>query len=190
MKFRPILITPPAESPITLDEVKAQAIVDFADDDDLLTGLRDAAVAHLDGFRGILGRAMVSQTWQVQQAAWLREICLPVPDVSAVAISYADAGGAEQSVTADDIAVLPIASGTLVSLADSFDLPTLENSNPAPIKVQFTCGFGTAADVPANLKLAINCLAADWYENRSGDTKQGLPMGVEALIRPYRWVAV
>ncbi|MFV1535216.1 head-tail connector protein [Phaeobacter sp. JH20_36] len=188
--FRPILITPPAQSPVTLDEVKAQAIVDFADDDDLLTGLRDAAVAHLDGFRGILGRAMVSQTWQVQQAAWSREICLPVPDVSAVAISYADAGGAEQSVTADDIAVLPIASGTLVSLADSFDLPTLESSNPAPIAVQFTCGFGAAVDVPANLKLAVKALAATWYENRTAQPGEALPMGVSALIQPYRWMAV
>jgi uncharacterized phiE125 gp8 family phage protein len=188
--FRPILITPPAESPVTLDEVKAQATVDFADDDTLLTGLRDAAVAHMDGFRGVLGRAMVTQTWQVQRAAWLREICLPVPDVSAVAITYADAGGAEQTVAAENTAVLPVASGTLVHLSDDFSLPTLESGNPAPIKVQFTCGFGASSDVPASLKLAVKALAATWYETRTSQPGEALPLGVDALIRPYRWVGV
>ncbi|WP_333848548.1 head-tail connector protein [Phaeobacter italicus] len=190
MKFRPILTAPPAESPVSLDEVKAQASVDFADDDALLTGLRDAAVAYLDGFRGVLGRAMVTQTWQVQRATWVRELRLPVPDVSAVAISYTDAAGVEQTVAAGNIHVLPIATGTLVRLSDDFGLPALEVGNPAPITVQFTCGFGAAADVPANLKLAINALAATWYETRSAQPDEALPMGVEVLIRPYRWVAV
>ncbi|ABF64400.1 hypothetical protein TM1040_1667 [Ruegeria sp. TM1040] len=190
MKFRPILTAPPAESPVTLDEVKAQATVDFADDDALLTGLRDAAVAYLDGFRGVLGRAMVTQTWQVQRASWAREMCLPVPDVSAVAISYADAEGAEQTVAAEHVDRLPVATGTLVHLSDDFGLPTLESGNPAPITVQFTCGFGAAADVPANLKLAVKALAATWYETRTTEPSEALPMGVEALIRPYRWVAI
>jgi uncharacterized phiE125 gp8 family phage protein len=188
--FRPILTTPPDESPVTLDEVKAQASVDFADDDTLLTGLRDAAVAYLDGFRGVLGRAMITQTWQVQRVVWSRTICLPVPDVSAVTINYMDGEGADQTIAAENVTVLPIATGTLVSIADSLDLPTLESDNPAPIAVQFTCGFGAAGDVPANLKLAICALAATWYEARTAQPGEALPMGVEALIRPYRWVAI
>ena len=190
MQFRPTLTAPPAESPVTLDEVKAHAIVDFDDDDDLLTGLMDAAVTHLDCFRGVLGRAMVTQTWEIKHAGFSRTFRLPVPDVTAVSFTYMDADGAEQSVPADQIAVLPVATGTMVKIADSFAFPALEDDNPAPISVQFICGFGGAVDVPANLKLAVKALAATWYENRAAEAGEALPMGVEMLIAPYRWVTV
>ncbi|MCJ8335701.1 MAG: head-tail connector protein, partial [Epibacterium sp.] len=152
--------------------------------------LLDAAVAHLDGFRGVLGRAMVSQTWQLQQAAWSRDTHLPVPDVTAVAISYTDADGAEQAVPTEHIAVLPVTTGTLVRIADGFSVPALKSGNPAPITVQFTCGFGAPADVPANLKLAVKALAAAWYEARHAKAGENLPMGVNALIQPFRWTQV
>jgi uncharacterized phiE125 gp8 family phage protein len=188
--FRPTLITPPAEAPVSLDEVKEHATVDFADDDALLTGLLGAAVAHLDGFRGVLGRALVTQTWQVQRSSWARSIRLPVPDVSAVTINYADVDGIEQSVSASSVSVFPIATGTLISIADGFDLPALEAGNPAPLNIRFTCGFGAASDVPDSLKLAIKALAATWYETRTSQPGEALPLGVDALIRPYRWVGV
>lgn len=190
MKFRPTLTTAPADSPVTLDEVKAQAMVDFDDDDDLLTGLRDAAVAYLDGFRGILGRAVVTQTWEIKHAGFTRTFRLPVPDVTAASITYMDADGAEQSVPAGQIVVLPVITGTMVKLSDSFTFPALEDDNPAPVAVQFTCGFGGAADVPANLKLAVKALAATWYESRASEAGEALPMGIEVLIAPYRWVTV
>ncbi|UWR66243.1 head-tail connector protein [Phaeobacter inhibens] len=190
MMFRPIRTVAPAESPVTLNEVKEQAMVDFDADDDLLTGMRDAAVVHLDGFGGVLGRAMVEQTWQLHRTNWARNIRLPVPDVSSVVLTYLDENGVEQSVAVERISVLPVVTGTLVSLADAFTFPALQEDNPAPIAVQFTCGFGAAVDVPANLKLAVKALAATWYENRTAQPGEALPMGVSALIQPYRWMAV
>jgi len=100
------------------------------------------------------------------------------------------AARAKQSVPAGQIVVLPVITGTMVKLSDSFTFPALEDDNPAPVAVQFTCGFGGAADVPANLKLAVKVLAATWYESRASEAGEALPMGVEVLIAPYRWVTV
>ena len=61
---RPVLVTPPAETPVSRTEAKAHLRVDGTGDDDLIDGLIDAAVAHLDGYTGILGRCMVTQTWR------------------------------------------------------------------------------------------------------------------------------
>lgn len=184
--FRPILVTPPAADPVTLAEVKAQCVVDFPDDDDLIAGFISAAVARLDGFRGVLGRAMVTQTWQVSASAWVRSFILPVPDVSAVSIVYDDENGAEQ--TGPVVTLHPVATGTLVSISSDYAFPALQSDNAAPIRIEFTCGFGDPADVPSTLKLAVKALAAAWYEDRSAS--KDLPMGVEALIAPYRWTMV
>ena len=180
--FRPTLTTAPAELPVTLSDVKAHAVIDHSDDDDLLTGYMVAAVDHLDGFRGVLGRAIVNQTWQVPQAVWCRDFVLPVPDVSAVVITYSDSEGVEQTVATTNYRTFPVARGTRVVFKDSYSLPTLESDHPAPITVQFTCGFGGAADVPGDLKVAIAAYAACWNEYRGE-----MPAAIAPTINKYRW---
>ena len=77
----------------------------------------------------------------------------------------------------------------------------LIGSAPAPgrelngIVIDVTAGYGTDAEaVPAPLRHAILQLVAHWYENRSAvtyDRAQGIsPLGVDALIAPYRIVAL
>lgn len=188
--FRPTLKTPPAEQPVTLSEVKAHCVVDFSDDDTLLTGLIGAAVAHLDGFRGILGRAIITQTWSLSQARLRRDFTLPVPDVSAVSITYVDADGVEQSVPSEHVSVYPVASGSRVVISSDFSAPALESGNAAPVTVDFTCGYGAAADVPQSIKLAIYMLVATWYEERTDGEEKSVPSWFNAVISPVRWVAV
>jgi uncharacterized phiE125 gp8 family phage protein len=190
MIFRPTLVTAPAESPVTLDEVKAQVTVGFSDDDTLLTDLRDAAVAHLDGFRGVLGRAIVEQTWALSFGGWCREMLLPVPDVSAVTVKYYDESGVAQEVDSAEVRLIPVARGTVVSLSSDFSYPAVESPRVDPVFVEFTCGFGGADDVPANLKRAICALASIWYETRAVEPGETLPIGIEALVRQYRWTQV
>jgi uncharacterized phiE125 gp8 family phage protein len=181
MMFRPILVTPPAESPVTLGEAKARCVVGFDDDDTLIGSLRDAAVTYLDGFRGVLGRGIVNQTWELQLSGWQRSFILPVPDVSAASVIYADKGGTVHN--GPDVTLTPIASGVRVGLPGNFAFPAASGD----IWVRFTMGFGGAADVPASIKLAITSLVSHWYEN-SGKGDQGIPVIVSTLIAPYRWV--
>lgn len=185
--FRPILKTAPAEAPVTLDEVKAHCVVGFTDDDTLLTGYISAAVAHLDGFRGILGRAIIDQTWSLSQPRFCRDFTLPVPDVSAVSISYVDIDGASQTVPSEHVSIYPVASGARVVVSSDFFAPSLESGNDAPVTVEFTCGYGAAADVPQSIKLAIYMMVATWYEQRTAGEEMPAPRWIDGLIAPHRW---
>lgn len=62
--YRPVLVTPPAIAPVSLPEAKQQVREEAAgaDSDAVLTAYRDAAVGYLDGWSGILGRCLISQT--------------------------------------------------------------------------------------------------------------------------------
>ena len=179
--FRPTLVTPPADLPVGIFECKQHAIVDHDEDDGLVDAYIGAATSYLDGFRGVLGRAIVTQTWKVELAAFQRTILLPVPDVQSVTITYSDDSGASQ--TWGDYRLSPVASGVDVQMAG--DLPATAPENHAPVSVEFTCGFGGPDDVPWAIKVAIMQMVAHLYNNR-----EGAPAPNAMLIAPYRWATV
>ncbi|MCB5412254.1 hypothetical protein [Pseudogemmobacter faecipullorum] len=86
----PIRVTPPDAPLVSLEDLKKYLRVDFDDDDDEIKGHERVAVAHLDGWRGILGRCIQLQSWSI---SFPRPGChrLPLPDVQSVAV---DAGTA------------------------------------------------------------------------------------------------
>lgn len=59
-----IRVTPPTTPIATIAEAKKQARVDGDDEDDLIQTYLDAATSWVDGFDGVLGRCVMSQTWQ------------------------------------------------------------------------------------------------------------------------------
>lgn len=186
MTFRPILIAAPAELPVTAADCKDLAIVEHSEDDALIEAMIEASVSHLDGFRGVLGRALVEQTWRIGLDAWSRDFVLPVPDVSAVSLVYDDADGAEQ--VGPEVKIAPVATGTRVVLPKSWGLPALAADSIAPIRVDFVCGFGGADAVPQALKIAIMQMVAHQYAEREGVSVSS-PF-YDRLISPYRWVRV
>lgn len=192
--LRPTLITPPADLPVALEEFKAQAVIDYDDDDTLANTLLTAAAAHLDGYTGILGRCMVSQGWAQGYQDWAWRLRLPFPDVSEVSVSYRDADGAVQSVDSSLFEVVEGAGGPWVCFKDAFTDPSLDDDRAAPVTVSFTAGYGAASEVPAPLKVAVMMLAAHWYASReavsTGANPATVPLGFDAIIAPYRRIGV
>lgn len=167
--MRPIRIAPPEEMPVSLDRLKAHLRVDHFDEDDLIASYMQAAVDHLDGWQGLLGRCMVTQTWRLDAPDGVSgSVVLPFPDV--VAVAATDADGAAVAV-----ALREGAGGTVVML------------DRAAVKIDMTAGFGAAADVPEALKVAILILAGDLYEGRTSQATEGTKGAVDRLIGPYRW---
>src|SRR5262245_18579900 len=111
------LITPPADL-ISLAEAKAHLRVDHDDDDATITFLISAATQYADARTGWLGRALMSQTWDLVVDAFptSTRCCWPVAPVtvsSAAAIQipwppletvssvkYLDADGVQQTMPA------------------------------------------------------------------------------------------
>lgn len=192
--IRPTLVTPPAVVPLSLGEIKQQCRVDFDDDDALLEAYIDAAVAHLDGYSGILGRCLINQVWRQSYPCWSRVLQLPFPDVSAAVVAYDDEDGAEQTVASDQYEVIEAARGAVVVFGDDFSAPSLSSATELPVRINLTAGYGPAAtDLPASILMAAKLLVAHWYMNREAVTSDAttvLPMAVDAMLATHRRVGV
>lgn len=196
----PVRTLAPVETPVSLEEAKehlrvierdgAGAALPF-EDDDLIKAYIAAAVDHLDGWAGILGRALVTQTWRQDYAGFgcLRLALGPVASVASV--MYFDAANETQTLSPETYVKLTDAQGTYVSLAPHAAWPATF-VRPDAVSISYVAGQ-PVADVPAAIKAAIMLLVGNWYANREASTETAmtvLPLGLQALIAPYRRVGV
>lgn len=194
--LKPVLITAPAVPLVSLEEAKAHCRVDHDDENAILTGLVTAATSLLDGYSGVLGRALINQTWRVNLCSWPPcRIRLPLSPVSAISsIKYFDAANVERTLNAANYALFEDALSPYAGWASNASLPSLFEREDA-IAVEFVAGYGDAPeDVPEAIRLAAKLLVGDFYENREasivGTTAEELPFAVKALIAPFRRVGV
>jgi uncharacterized phiE125 gp8 family phage protein len=186
------LITPPAIEPVSLAEAKAHLRVDGDDEDALIAATVSAARLHVEQ---ATRRALIAQGWRIWMDAWpvSRVVELPLaPLISVDAVSVFDAAGDAEELDPATYEVDTVSVPGRIRLKGSPPAPEREMNG---IAIDVTAGYGEEAGaVPAPLRQAIFQLAAHWYENRSAvtyDRAQGIaPLGVDALIAPYRVVAL
>lgn len=151
---RPWLVTPPAELPVSLDEAKEVLRVTHDEQDTMIVDLIKAATDHLDGYGGLLGRCIITQTWSQLADAW-DAFRLPFPDVSALSISYRNATGDAVVVPTSDYRLVHWHPALAVSWGSAWSAPQLHANGHAAITLTMTCGYGGPEDVPADIKQAI-----------------------------------
>ncbi|MFV1573706.1 hypothetical protein VXL47_12195 [Phaeobacter sp. JH20_30] len=183
--------TPPAAMPLDLQEAKRHCLVEDGDteDDTLIEGFIAAAVDYLDGPTGILGRAIITQSWLLELETWPTRLSLPLEPVRSVSISYLDRDGVEHVLPSDDWHLDQYPSRRSVLNMQSGSRPALQAVR-YPVRIMIEAGFGSPNDVPKSLIVAIQMLVADWYERRgeimpSGPRTQ-LPAPVSMLISRWR----
>jgi uncharacterized phiE125 gp8 family phage protein len=172
-----ILITKPSTGPITVAEAKAHLRVSHSDEDELIASLIDAATGWLDGRVGVLGMALIAQTWEWTLGAFPRGcIKLPLgPVASITSIKYTNRVGTEQTVPPADYGILG-------------DVLTGTWPQGSAVQIRYIAGEGC----PDPIKMVVKLLVGHWYENREavGDKLTAVPMAVDMLIAPYRRVGV
>lgn len=180
----PVRTVGPAVTPVSVAEAKASSRVDTSDNDALIGTLIDAAVAHLDGPSGTLGRALVQQTWRQDFAAFVDPLRLSVGNLIAISsISYYDAANVSQTLPTDVYTALSDERGPYVTLKPDQSWPSTY-SRPDAVRVTWTAGYGAnASDVPASIRQAILIMVATWYDN-----PEKAPMPPDALLAPHRKV--
>lgn len=163
----PALKTPPAspvEGLVTLQAVRDTLSMtpDDTERDALISSLIHGAVAYLDGWHGVLGRAILEQEWTVEIPA-SGDHLLPLPDVKEAAgpdgplVLRRDAGGAYVTVT-------------------------------GPCTVDFKCELPVAL-LPA-VRRILCAIVAHWFMQREAvaeGTQLTVPMSAEAMISAIRW---
>ena len=189
----PKLVTPPAETPISLTEVKrfVQAM-EFSDDDTLLNFMIASATSYLDAYDGILGAAIVAQTWsQSFERVCGREIEIPVvPLIQIVSVKYFDEVDVEQTFDASNYRVHADGRRPYIKLKPGSSWPSTSDRDDA-ITITWQAGFGAATDVPYDIKAAMLHLIFHWYINREavnvGQAAYEVPLSFNDLIAPIRW---
>lgn len=183
------LITPPSETPLTLAEAKSQVRETTANRDTELTAMLGAAVSHLDGREGLLGRALVTQTWEMLLDAFpdCDGIEIPLPPLQSVtSVTYVDADGATPTLATSVYGVDTASQPGVVYLKYNQEWPTTREERNA-VTIRFVAGYGTADDVPESLKSAMKLHLADLDANRErgGDQLFENP-AYDALVFPFR----
>jgi len=163
------LKTAPGERIVTLDQAKAQLRVPtaFNDEDDYINSLILAAESYIDGRDGILGRALISQTWTgTLDDAFPQEIRVPLPPLQSVSsVKYIDGDGVEQTLAASEYQVINNVEPGLIVPAFGKTWPTVRAQRQA-VTVEFVAGYGTAAELPEKVRQMVLFLVGHWYINR------------------------
>lgn len=191
--LKPRLIATPATMPISLAEAKVHMRVDDDFEDDLITSFISAAIDHVDGYSGILGRCLINQTWALSGANF-NEICLlPFPDVSSAIITYFDGDEVEQTFDSANYSLLETPCGSRLGFRQGAVIPTVFARADA-VTVEFVAGYGVSGDkVPAAIRQALKMMVAYYYDHRdvsTSGTSDITPLGVSALIAPYRQIGL
>jgi uncharacterized phiE125 gp8 family phage protein len=185
---KPVRTVPPAVSPVSLIDAKAHLRVLHDDDDTIIQGCIDAAVSHLDGWGGILGRCIITQTWRSDLPAFCDEIRLPFPNVQSVTVAYTDAEGDPQTVAADQFHLVTDDMGGLIVRAHDATWPQVA-IRPDAVRVTGVYGYGVAAAVPPALRAAILLHVGTLYLHRETMSERAEPnLAYEALVAPHRVV--
>lgn len=163
----PTRVTPPAGPVVSLADLKAHLRVVGDHDDAQITALEAACVAHLDGWRGVLGRCILPQQWQVSYpgaGVWP----LPFPDVTAVE-AIDGAGDPVDAVLSHD------SLGSCVEIGEAATV-TLTAALPE--------------DALASVQMAIKVWVKARYDDAEGPAMVAADAAFQALIGALRWVKV
>lgn len=182
----PVRTVAPTAHVVSLEEAKLFLRVDGNDEDDLITTLRDMAVEQLDGWAGILGRCLVTQTWRQDLGGFPVEdrIRLPLRPVASVSsVTYYDASNASQTL-ATSVYAGPFTDelGAYIVLKFGQSWPVTYAREDA-VSVTFVAG-AAAASIPARAKLLALQMIADAYDSREtvafGVSVEKIPLSTRA----------
>lgn len=185
--------TPPLAPLVTTADAKAALRISHDDENALIASLVATAEAHLDGWEGLLRRALVTQAWRVAvlDADHFGRLFAPLSPVQSLeAIQY-------YPPDSETLTTATLANYRLIKAPDwayaeprlSFSWPSTDD-RPDALQAVFRIGYGdTPAAVPQTIVHAAKLLIGHLYENREETTAlklAQLPLGVQALIYPHK----
>lgn len=171
----PYLVTPPATPIVSLIDMKAHLRVTHVLEEDLITGYISAATSYLDGWKGVLGRAVVSQTWR-EEFDGFGDLRLALPDVASITVTAFDAAGGAVTV-----AVATLKQDLCGHYVEA------SGGSAATVAVQYVAAM--PAQQSASVAMVVKLMVAHWYANREavGAAMADVPMGAQMLIDAMRW---
>lgn len=192
------IITPPAAEPLTLEEVKANLRIVFADEDDDLARMIRAARQMAEER---LNRALMPQvlafgadgfpsTWSLDGATCRTVLKVPRPPLIEIdSVKYTDSDGTEQTLPDTGYLVDGFAEPPTISAAPSSSWPSTRAQSGAVV-VQYQAGYADAASVPEPIRQWMLLTIGAMYANReafvNGTISQSLAGNFyDLLLQPF-----
>lgn len=186
--LKPVRTSAPAAAILSASDLKEHSRVDFDEEDSLITSYIEAATGYLDGYSGILGRALITQTWQQSYPRFSRVMSLPLDPVQSISsVTYYDTDNVQQTLSASNYSLYGGWEPFFYADQDVTLPSTYER--PDAVTITFVAGYGDAGtDVPPQIRQAIKLMVAHWIRNReaAGARMSETPLGVEHMLSPYR----
>lgn len=186
-----LVVTAAPDPLLTLAEAKDHLEIDHTDKDALITSLVAAASQMIDGYDGMTGKAINTQTIKVSyRNAPGDHIDLQVFPVRALqAVSYFDETNTQQTINVNQFTLVSNEDYAWLEPIDGFTYPTLFDRADA-ISFTLQCGF---AETPEPIKHAARLMVAHWFENREAASEKSvksIDWAVDALIGRYKkgWI--
>ena len=186
--------TAPASALISTADAKAHCRVDHDDDDTFIDGLVSAAQRVLDGPQGMVGKALVTQSWTLTRERLMGRDRLQIPVMpfgSVTTLRYYDADNVEQTANvANDYTVFGNEDYGYIEPVTAW--PAMYD-RPDALELVFVAGYGGLSAVPANIIHAAKMMVGHWYENREAVVDysvNNVPIAVHDLVNIDRigWV--
>ena len=163
---------------------------DITKDDSLITALIVTARQQAEHRTG---RALMTQQWRLGLDQFPADsLELPLPKLQSVqSVTYLDSNGSRQTLVNAEYDVITDELVGRIIPAYGKSWPDCRE-RPGSVRVDYTCGYGAAADVPQSIKAWMLLAIATWYENREALTA-GHPVAElprcfwEGLLDPF-WV--
>lgn len=179
----PVLVTPPTEYPVSVEEAKAQLRVTTDADDLMIEAMIETATQSLDGPNGALGRCIMPQMWRFDLDQFGTAIYLPFGDVMEIdAITYTDADGVGQTVSSAAYVARKRGMRWSIELAPTYSWPTSFATADDVVQATVLMGMDT---VPAGIKQAILLMVGHLYSTAKAE--QGLKKEVVEGVGSREW---
>lgn len=192
-----MLISPPAQEPLTLSDIKEHLRLTTNDDDSAVSQLLVAARHALEARAGL---AFLPQQWRLSvdgsgghagcRAYGYSDIILPITPIRTIdQIECVHQDGTKMVIEPDQY----------ITQTGSVGRIQIKGSLPISIKpfggleITFTAGHDAIDRIPAELRHAIRLLTAHFFENRESAGERrvfSIPRTIDALIAPYRRVSL
>lgn len=146
---------------LVLDHVKVEAGDEESAYGDLVEAYLEAALSRIESASG---RMLFKRTMRLTVDAFGSSIALPASPVLAtgITVTYLDAAGDEQTLAADQYALVDRLERPLIIPAKGVTWPATWEF-PGAVSVVFDAGYGEdMEDVPAQLRQATMQTVADW----------------------------
>lgn len=189
--FKPVLVEPPAALPVTLEEVKTALRVDGTDSDAEIERLIRSAVAHYEGWSGVLGICLVEQTWRQDYGRFEQLMALglrPVQEV--VSVKWRNAVGQISTVPSASYALKEDGGGrSIVRFVNDFSMPG-DLYETEPVFIEFKVGWPLGGDgkptTPADIQTAIILRVQKHFDEAAQLASDVLERVERDLVAKYR----